>query len=149
MYSNSSDIYELVENLTQWFKSQAGMITFLPVPLDLHLTVNEVFAIFEPQAATKGIRLANLVKNETHIIADENMIRTILRNLLSNAIKFTDMGMVCVTSEELGDEIIISVTDEGHGLDEITLSKIQANEYSDGLGLMICREFLPEKTVGD
>lgn len=142
MYSNSSDIYELIENLTQWFKSQRGMITFLPVPLDLNLTVNEVFAIFEPQAATKGIRLANLVKNNNHIIADENMIRTILRNLLSNAIKFTDMGMVCVTSEELEDEIVISVTDEGHGLDELTLSKIQANEYSDSIGLMICKEFL-------
>lgn len=142
MHSNSSDIYELIENLTQWFKSQRGTITFMPVPLDLHLTVNEVFVIFEPQATTKGIRLANLVKKDTHIIADENMVRTILRNLLSNAIKFTEMGMVCVTSEDSSDELTISVTDEGIGIDELTLTKLQSNDYNDTIGLMICKEFL-------
>ena len=142
MHSNSSDIYELIENLTQWFKSQRGMITFLPVPLDLHMTVNEVFAVFEPQAATKGIRLANLIKNDTYIVADENMVRTILRNLLSNAIKFTEMGMVCVTTEDLCDEFVISVTDEGAGIDNETIAKLLANEYSDSIGLMICKEFL-------
>ncbi|RPH34521.1 MAG: PAS domain-containing protein [Bacteroidales bacterium] len=142
MHDNSSDIYELVENLTKWFKSQRGMITFLPIHLDLQITVNEVFSIFEPQATTKGIRLVNFIKDGSTIFADENMLRTILRNLLSNALKFSEMGIVCITSEENENEVIISVTDEGDGFDNQTKTKILSSDYTEGFGLLICKDFL-------
>lgn len=142
MHDNSSDIYELVENLTKWFKSQRGMISYTPTFLDLHKTVNEVFTIFEPQATTKGIRLANFVKEGIKVYADINMIQTIFRNLLSNAIKFSEMGLVCITSEIKDQEVIISVSDEGVGFDNQTKTKILSNDYTEGIGLLICKEFI-------
>ncbi|MDD3525522.1 MAG: ATP-binding protein, partial [Bacteroidales bacterium] len=87
-------------------------------------------------------------------MADENMVRTILRNLVSNAIKFTRPGgksVVKATKET--DKIRISVTDNGVGMDESTLMKLfkisekintygTNNESGTGLGLILVHEFI-------
>ena len=50
-------------------------------------------------------------------MADMKMLATIFRNLISNAVKFTGRGgVVTITGEEDGDNIVCAVRDTGIGM---------------------------------
>ena len=142
MHNNASSIYNLLENLTDWFKSQRGSISFLPTNFNLSVTINEVFSLFEHQAIFKGIILVNKVAPTTIVYADENMVRTILRNLISNAIKFSEKGNIIIESKDNGLQHEISVSDEGTEMDNETKSKLFNSKNNEGFGLLICSEFV-------
>ena len=89
------------------------------------------------------------------VFADGNMFEAIIRNLVSNAVKFTHHGgNIFISAKSLPDHSVeISVTDSGIGmntkmidnlfrLDINTNRKGTQGEYSTGLGLTICRDFI-------
>ena len=88
------------------------------------------------------------------ITADEDMLDTILRNLITNAIKFSyENGKITITAEERADDILISVADQGKGMEPYILEKLflvdsktstpgTNNESGTGLGLLLCKEFV-------
>jgi two-component system sensor histidine kinase/response regulator len=82
------------------------------------------------------------------------MLATVLRNLLSNALKFTPGGgLVRVASELVDGQVATSVTDTGVGIDPGDMDKLfridshlsrrgTEGESGNGLGLILCREFV-------
>ena len=87
------------------------------------------------------------------VFADRDMVTLVLRNLLSNAIKFTpEHGTIIIRLKTESKFCRVSVIDNGIGMDQETLAKIQDNSYystngtakesGTGLGLMLCRDFL-------
>jgi signal transduction histidine kinase/ligand-binding sensor domain-containing protein len=144
----------LLENLLEWANSQRGKISFTPVPLDLHELLDEEFSVLSELASGKNIELKNSIKNNMTIMADKNMIKTILRNLISNAIKFTHKnGRVEVMAAVDTKEVEISVQDNGIGMSKETMAKLfrldgnlstrgTENEKGTGLGLFLCKEFV-------
>ena len=142
MHNHASSIYNLLENLTDWFKSQRGTTSFLPINMDLSVTISEVFSLFEHQAISKEISLVNNIPPVTIVYADENMVRTILRNLISNAIKFSDKGSIIVSTKKNGFEHEISVSDDGNDINSNTKSKLFNLKDNEGFGLLICNEFV-------
>ena len=91
--------------------------------------------------------------------ADSNTINLVIRNLITNAIKFTnDGGEIVLASEEKGNELVVSIKDNGIGMTEDITKKLfdkvnpystrgTANEKGTGLGLILCKEFV-EKNGG-
>lgn len=89
-----------------------------------------------------------------NVVSDPEVIKAILRNLLSNAIKFTPIdGTIKITSEENEKEVIVTVADNGVGMDDeklkclFNISKIKSTPGTDkepgtGLGLFICKQFV-------
>jgi signal transduction histidine kinase len=144
----------LLENLLEWANSQSGKILFKPVPLKLSELLNEEFSILNDMATGKNIELKSSVTDNLTIIADKNMIKTILRNLISNAIKFTHKnGKVEVKAIIDNKQVEISVSDSGIGMTKETMAKLfridanlstcgTENEKGTGLGLFLCKEFI-------
>jgi PAS domain S-box-containing protein len=159
IFTSSTGANNLLENLLQWSRSQTGLIAFEPVKLNLLAIVEEVFGLMEGNAMHKHILLEHFIESNITLVADENMIKAIIRNLVSNAIKFTDAnGTISVSYSLNNQHIEISVKDTGIGIDDDIIKKLfridtiistkgTAKETGTGLGLILCKEFV-EKHKG-
>ncbi|MDD4602951.1 MAG: histidine kinase N-terminal 7TM domain-containing protein [Bacteroidales bacterium] len=155
----SRSAYNLLENLLEWSKIQLGRTPFSPEELNLNLFVNEAFHLLRLSAQGKSIELINRVSPSQMILADKNMLSTILRNLVSNGIKFTPRGgRVEVFAEVYTEAIELIVSDNGIGMSNEMVDKLfkidslvttpgTSNEKGTGLGLILCRDFI-EKHKG-
>jgi signal transduction histidine kinase len=148
----------LLENLLQWAQVQMNRLEFKPSGFYIDELVEECMDALRVNADIKKIALISNVQKQL-VFADKNMINTVVRNLMSNAIKFTfEEGKVVVSSLRKNGHIEITVSDTGIGIsddaakklfhmDKANSTKGTANETGNGLGLLICKEFL-EKNHG-
>jgi PAS domain S-box-containing protein len=146
--------YNLLEDILQWAKSQAGQLPFEQVKVSFMEIANQVISSIINQAKTKKIVINCFESEPTVLSADANMLKTILRNLITNAIKFTkENGKINVYSQISGSFAIITVSDSGVGIQKEDQDKIwdissefstkgTAKEEGTGLGLILCQEFV-------
>ena len=150
----SKNTLTLLENLLEWARSQTGRINYNPEKLLIHDLSSEVIQSTQDIAINKEIQLHSNVQISTSIFADRNMVLLVIRNLVSNAIKFTPKkGEILIECIENKEDVKISVRDNGVGIkpEKIkSLFKIDAkvstlgtdNEQGNGLGLVLCKEFV-------
>ena len=143
LYTHSTEVYEFLQYLSEWLKSQRGSLTFFPHAFDISKILAEVLSLFRMSISQKKISLENCLIDFTEVFADENMIKTVLRNLISNAIKFSkNKGVLAISSEKDNGDIIISISDEGIGISKDKRDKLFSINGNNGLGLIICKEFI-------
>ncbi|HAF29823.1 MAG TPA: hypothetical protein DCG75_12330 [Bacteroidales bacterium] len=152
--SSSNKGFNLLQNLLDWSKAESGRITYTPEKVDISKTFDFIISSLEYSSAAKSISIKKNLDNSFIIVADENMLKTVLRNLISNAIKFSFKNseiLIDVIEEKL--QYIINIIDSGIGISEENLSKIFSpdinfsqkgtkEERGTGLGLIICKEFV-------
>lgn len=158
--SSAKQLYELLENLLEWSRSQMGKMEYNAVNLDWFDIIVKINTLLDAKSREKNISLINDVKQNTYVFADSNMVNTILRNLVSNALKFTEEGGTITIANEISDDMqSVSVTDTGIGMPDDAMDKIfridskyttpgTNNEKGTGLGLILCKE-LVEKMGGN
>ncbi|MFF2912096.1 histidine kinase N-terminal 7TM domain-containing protein [Paenibacillus sp. NPDC057934] len=147
--------FHLVDNLLDWYRSQKGKVAFRPLGWNLQQVVRQALLLAGPKAAMKQIELTEDISEKLVVRADKEMLDLILRNLLSNAIKFTGVGgKIDIRAVLEGERIIISVTDNGAGIDEETSELLRleepflkamatGNDSGDArFGLALTREFV-------
>jgi signal transduction histidine kinase len=156
---SAKKLYQLLENLLQWSRSQRGIIDFHPEFFDLSKTVGNLVTFFELSARKKKISITEDLKGGNLVYADETLVSTIIRNLINNAIKFTNSGgWVKITSKEKDEYIEVAVSDNGIGIKKENIQELfkidtqytrngTSGEHGTGLGLIITREFV-EKNGG-
>ena len=139
-------------NYLQWAQNQRDGINADMKTINLKkLADNAIFEI-KKTADNKGIFTQNKIEKDIYVIADEHMMRVILRNLLSNAAKFVQSGdRISVSAEENNGYIRLSISDSGPGIPQERLANIfkpfykgsrgTSGEIGTGLGLSICKEF--------
>ena len=113
-------------------------------------SLNEVVAISvrlaEPVAQQNEVEVEAVFDDGIPIVSFDPMrIRQVCMNLLHNAIKFSgSSGRVTVSTSQTEDDVIVSVTDTGPGIDEKDIPKIFDNftqldggvtRTSDGMGI--------------
>jgi signal transduction histidine kinase len=86
-------------------------------------------------------------KEGIFIEADKNRINQVISNLLSNAIKFTDKGTVSITAVPNTNDIVVSITDTGPGIDSEILPRLftkfaTKSRTGTGLGLFISKSII-------
>lgn len=151
---SSKSLYNLTENLLHWANLQTGKIK----PHIERCSVAEIIeknkALFLQSAKQKNIQLNFEADKEIDLMADRNMIDTVIRNLVSNAIKFTNQdGQVILKAGCKETYCTIEISDNGIGMNEELLSGVlnldsksrrdgTERETGTGLGLILCKEMV-------
>ncbi len=146
--------YDLLTNLLEWSRTQSKNIEFKPEWVSINELIDETVELHENFAKTKNIQIVNLVDKKQTVDADRFMITTVIRNLISNALKYSyPNGTITINMQRSTNELVMSVSDEGVGIEKETLSSLfeidenkstpgTADEKGTGLGLLLCKEFI-------
>lgn len=152
--NNAEEIFALLENLLDWTRKSSHKLKFKPIRIDLHQIVKQSAQLQEKNAGMKKITIKNNIPKNTFVLADENMLMTIIRNLTSNAIKFTnENGEISFSISRADGFVACTVADNGIGMSQQTIDSLfdltknvkkkgTANEKGTGLGLMLCKDFI-------
>ena len=158
--NSAESLLQLINDVLDLSKIEAGRMTIEPFPFDLRHAVEEVADLMLSRAQEKGIDLIVRYAPEmpTRVVGDAGRVRQILINLLSNAIKFTEHGHVFldVDCEAVTPERVrcrFTVEDTGVGIPEEKQQEIferfaQADVSTTrrfggtGLGLSISKELV-------
>ncbi len=145
---------KLLEDILTWARAQQDKIPFKPQILNFRDICIDIFEILSPNANAKNITINCTPSDEINIYVDIDMLKTVMRNLVSNAIKFTNNGgVININAEQNSENVTISVTDNGIGIEpdglkklfdisEVLTTKGTAGETGTGLGLLLCKEFV-------
>jgi two-component system sensor histidine kinase RpfC len=121
---SATTLLELIDNVLDISRIEAGRISVSAEDFDLHRLVNGTVALLERQAQGKGLVLAAHIAPQTpfHLHGDARHLRQILINLIGNAIKFTEHGRVDVYVRPVGQgqpqRLRFEVVDTGIGIAE-------------------------------
>jgi len=116
----------------------------------------ESFEMNEMMAKERGIKLKFASKNEkpVRVIADKRRIMEVINNLIVNSIKYgAPKGQTTVGFSDMGENILVEVTDNGIGIAEKDLTRIFERFYrtdksrsrdmgGTGLGLSIVKHII-------
>lgn len=116
---NGRQLLRLVNDSMELARCEAGKIELHLVSMDVQSVINDTFAIIQPLAESKGLKLQlECDRAPTRVLTDPFRLQQILTNLLSNAVQYTDSGSVKVECMALPDEKwSLAVTDTGVGID--------------------------------
>jgi signal transduction histidine kinase len=154
MNNVSKRTYSLLGNLLEWARLQTGNLIpqmMKVIPSDI---VDEVKLLCKPMADAKNISLSTDIEANDCILADKEMLKTILRNLVTNSLKFTfPGGLIEIKTHRDAENILFVISDTGIGIKPEFIKRIfdidcelsakgTAGENGTGLGLILCREFV-------
>ncbi|MFK7607299.1 MULTISPECIES: response regulator [unclassified Pseudomonas] len=154
IYSAGNDLLNLINDILDISKVEAGKLEVLPENASVARVVEGLRGMFEPLAGDKGLSLKVEVQPGTPpmLYTDSQRLEQILKNLLSNAIKFTEKGQVSLTVARVpGEGVAFTVKDSGIGIAQDQQESIfEAFRQADGttnrryggtgLGLSISRD---------
>lgn len=152
---SSGFMLRMLEELLDVVKIESGSlqlnleVTNVESLLKKNIDVNTLFA------AKKDIKLAlNVPEPLPEVEVDSVKIEQVLNNLISNAIKFSHSDTtITVSAFSTGEQILITVEDQGQGIPEKELEKVfipfskvsvkgTSGENSTGLGLSIVKRIV-------
>lgn len=158
--SASQHLLSVLNNILDISKIEAGEFRIGSEPFNMEHLINSVATIMRTTAIRKQLFLNVSVSPEirSSLIGDPTRLGQVLLNLLGNALKFTEKGGVSIGCE-LGAEtqdaqdLIITITDTGIGMDEAYISQIftkfsqedlsTSRHYGGtGLGMAISHELI-------
>jgi HAMP domain-containing protein/signal transduction histidine kinase/DNA-binding response OmpR family regulator len=165
IHSAGSDLLQLINDILDLSKVEAGKMDFNPDRVPMRQLVDYIEATFRPMTTQKnlGFTITSAPGVPAELFTDDSRLRQVLRNLISNAIKFTERGSVALCIEPVPDDevpvsmdgggpvVAFRVKDTGIGIDPQQLETIfGAFQQADGttsrkyggtgLGLSISRE---------
>ena len=152
---NTSSLAQMIEDVLDVSRIVSGKVRLNVQPVEMSTVVREAVETAQPAADAKTIRLVVIADpRDTLVSGDPDRLRQVLWNLCANAIKFSDRGgRVEVRLERVNSQVVLTVTDNGIGIDPDFLPHLferfsQADAGTDrrhgglGLGLAICRHLV-------
>ncbi|MDY6878436.1 MAG: ATP-binding protein [Chloroflexota bacterium] len=146
-------LQDLIHDLLESSIIDAGLLRLEPQPVMLPRLVKNVTDDIMHRAPEHHF-LIDFPKSFPIVDADPRRIEQVLRNLLDNAIKYSLRGgLIVVRGEAHGDEVIISVADQGVGIAPEHLNRLFEKFFrvrsalgrhvvGSGLGLPIARTII-------
>ncbi|MEK8051730.1 transporter substrate-binding domain-containing protein [Ideonella sp. DXS22W] len=159
---SSSALTQLIDDVLDLARFEAGRLTLHPAPLDLSALMAQLVDNHRLAAESRGLRLGLQIDPAVprRVLADGLRLRQLLVNLIGNAVKYTPRGEVQVSAQchasvdGRDDRLLITVRDTGvgirverqHALFEpfgtLHAPAEAPPEGSTGLGLAICKRLV-------
>lgn len=153
IYNSSKHLLELINNILDVSKIEAGRVQFVYAATPLQDMVDEWTKQIDVLAARKSLTLTTTVEPHVPEVLklDKARVTQIALNLLGNAVKFTDAGSIMLHVNWIDGYIVLKVADTGIGIPSHALGFIfdefrQVNSTSSrkyegtGLGLAVVRK---------
>ncbi len=149
-------IASLVEDLEAISQLESGFLTMETEIFDIHDLLHDILDSMDMKAAEKNIKLEFKEGCDVPFIveADKDRIRQVVINLLVNSIKYgKENGYTKVGLYDMDENILIEVSDNGIGIDEVHLPRLferfyrvdksrSRDEGGTGLGLSIVKHII-------
>jgi two-component system phosphate regulon sensor histidine kinase PhoR len=146
----------IVEDLEAIARLESGELKLNMETFDIVKMVEEVFEIMEMKAKQKGIKLnfASAYSKSIKVIADRKRIHDVMNNLIINSINYgVKGGKTTVSFMDMGQNLVVDVTDNGIGIGENDVPRIFERFYrtdksrsreqgGTGLGLAIVKHII-------
>ncbi len=155
IHSQSQYMLEIINNFLDFAAIESGRMNVHLEPADLCVILKECVALYESLAAKKKIQMDYMCDLRTaEVPVDAQKIKQVVNNLLSNALKFSHpSSVVTLRLEDRGQELAISVSDQGQGIPQEEQEKLfkpftqtsvrsTEGEKSTGLGLSIVKKIV-------
>jgi len=145
----------VVSDILDFSRIEAGKLVIDPRSFRLAAMVQQTVDMVADRALAKDLQLTveyiAVPPAPTFVVGDALRLGQILMNLLGNAIKFTESGVVRLSIDRQGDQILFRVADSGPGISPEQMSCLfKPFEQADntltrkhggaGLGLAISRD---------
>jgi PAS domain S-box-containing protein len=151
--SSTDRLSKLVDNLLDTSRMESGLLKIQLAPTSINKIIESV--VFEARLRADKHRIRMISSNNLpRVNVDARRISQVVENLIDNAIKYSPKGTeVVISASKIGDEILISVDDQGQGIPTEELKnifnpmyRIEQKAYSGidgmGLGLYICQRLV-------
>ena len=140
----------MFRHLVDFAQIDAGTMRAVVQPLQLERLVTAAVSGYAEKCAAKGLRFRLEMEQPGTVAADPVLLERMLRNFLDNACKYSLAGEIVLRVEQAGDEVLLSVTDQGVGMEAEDLAQAcnaffrgrsasLAEAEGIGLGLAISR----------
>ena len=149
--ANSGQLLQLVNDILDLSKIEAGTMEFIDNDFDLNTVMKETEESLrlrlDPEKPVTMHCELGLPKCTLHL--DHNRLVQVVTNLVTNAIKYTDSGSITMGYALKGKMLEFYVKDTGVGIDPKHINdifdrfvKLNAFIKGNGLGLSICKSFV-------
>ncbi|HET7011407.1 MAG TPA: ATP-binding protein [Anaerolineales bacterium] len=154
VYGEVVRLNDMASDFLELARLESGRGKFVREPIHLGGLVQECLEIVRPLAEAEGVSLETGDDPPlTPVQGDRNRLKQVLLNLLTNAVKYnTRGGNVRVDLSAEGSEVIVAVSDTGHGIPADSLPHIFERFYrvperegmiaGTGLGLVIAKRIV-------
>lgn len=144
----------IVNDLESITKLESGELELNYSDFDIANLVKEVYESQEIRAKDKGIQLALASEKPVIVHADREQIDHLLTNLVVNSINYgKDYGKTVVSFLNMGENILIEITDDGFGIPNNEIPRVferfyrvdksrSRNSGGTGLGLAIVKHIV-------
>ena len=143
VHRTAMQLHHFFENAMTLSTLKSGQWHFEQAPTNLRTLVREVISDITKKASERKIKIEEQFSISPTICLDEREIKRVISTILDNAVRFSPVGetvTICVGSDN--DDVYLSVTDQGQGIDSDNLQSIfdgfsaaNANHSALGKGL--------------
>jgi signal transduction histidine kinase len=122
---------ELMDTYLNVSKMEMGILPNEPEPLDVGIQLQGVIDNHQRSLEQKSIELEfSISKKRPVILMDPNLFDLVFDNLLSNAVNYSQIGgSVKIAAGKKGDDMVISVRDNGCGIPKEARNKVFSKLY--------------------
>jgi len=155
VYESNEKLINLVNDLLNLSRLEAGRIEFKPELVSLEEMIPKVIKDLEINASKKGLYIKFIEPSKTlpQIMIDRAKLRQVILNIIDNAIKYTTAGGITIKLKKIDSRVQITIADTGAGITKkemqtifqmFTRAAVGSRMYTGGagVGLHVAKKFV-------
>ena len=159
IYTKANDMTVLVDELSFYSKIDTNSMPYNFIAININNYFNDCINELTLDLEVKNIDLGyfNFVDSEQEVWADAEQLKRVINNIIGNSSKYIDKprGIINIRIQDANDFILVSIEDNGKGIDPSEESQIFERFYrtdasrnsskgGTGLGLAISKKIIEE-----